>query len=142
MMDNWRPEIGNPLIDDDSERSDPRNLVAIDRARTALPLARTLGCAGPLVVVPDELALHLEVHAPLLMVTASDVVRSKGSAGIALPCEGPILVMGPVSPPLRALRVIEHDSPFTWLARPTLSHAPTISTSLPTRAPRAGPTVR
>jgi hypothetical protein len=113
MLDNWRPERGNPLLDDDGERMDPRHLVAVDRARAAFARARVHGCAGPLVVVADDLALHLNVSAPLLMVTARDVARANGP----LPCRGTIVVMGTVPPPLRGLAEIHRDDRVVWLAR-------------------------
>lgn len=120
MLDNWRPERGNPLIDEPAERDDVRRLVAVDRARVAVPLARTRGCPGPLVIVPDELAFALVdvVDESVLMLTASDVARVKGP----LPCgdgagDGDIAVLGRVPPRLARHRVVRTAGEMTWLAR-------------------------
>lgn len=121
LMDNWRPEGGNPRIDEERERQDPRNLVAIDRTRLAFSIARAQGCAGPLVVVPDALALHLAVDAPLLMVAASDLSRGRHGPP---PCAGPILVMDDVPPLLRAWAVLHREGRLVWLARPGDARAP------------------
>lgn len=113
MLDNWRPEHGNPLMRDEAARSDARNLVATGRARDVRG-ARARSCAGPLVVVPDELALGLAhvVDEPLLMVTASDLKALK-----PLPCEGPIAVRGDIPRALARHPIIARDEPLTWLQR-------------------------
>lgn len=110
MIDNWRPEHGNPLMHDAAGRDDPRRLVAIGRVRDVL--ARSCVCLGPLVVVPDTLALGLAhvVDEPLLMMLASDI---KG----APPCEGPIAVVGAIPHALTKLPIVHRDETITWLAR-------------------------
>lgn len=113
MMDNWRPEAGNPLLAADPARS-PRTLLAIDRARDALPALLKEGChqtgppppvldvvdplaaavaaatPGALLVVDDQHALALADlvdEAPVVLLR-TDLERWRGP----LPCTGPIEV--------------------------------------------------
>ena len=115
MMDNWRPDDGDPLLADGGA-SDVRTLVAVDRARIAWPFALGTSCAagvaagavwgdlapfandvarfaaGALVVVPDRFAFDLAGvrTSPALFVVDADVQRF-GRAG--LPCAGDIWIM-------------------------------------------------
>ncbi|MBI1949570.1 MAG: hypothetical protein HYS27_28040 [Deltaproteobacteria bacterium] len=114
MMDNWRPEAGNPVLAADPARS-PRTLLAIDRARDALPALLRDGCAtvgppvarldvgeplasavsaaapGSLLVVGDHDALALAdlVGAAPVVVLRADLERWRGP----LPCAGPVNVL-------------------------------------------------
>ncbi len=115
MMDNWRPEEGNPVIAADPGLA-PRTLIAIDRARVALPMLVRDGCArattstaavvartrpveaalraappGSLVVLDDEEALALAdlVDAAPVVLVRADLDRWRGP----LPCTGDVRVV-------------------------------------------------
>lgn len=115
MMDNWRPEEGNPLLAADPARR-PRTLLAIDRARDAFPMLQRDGCApsdstatpsspgdaalaqalsraspGALLVLENERALDLGelVAAAPVAVLRADLERWRGP----LPCTGEVLLL-------------------------------------------------
>lgn len=115
MMDNWRPEEGNPLLAADPARR-PRTLLAIDRARDAFPMLTRDGCApggpapaprhppdaalaqalsraapGALLVLENERALDLAelVDAAPVAVLRADLERWRGP----LPCQGEVLLL-------------------------------------------------
>jgi hypothetical protein len=115
LLDNWRPEEGNPILVADE---DLRALVAVDRARVALPLARRERCGpslavtrhalGPpfrelaaltkedsLVVVPDAWADRLDraIGPGPLFVTRTDVERNLKSEPFV--CGEEMLVVAP-----------------------------------------------
>ncbi len=130
MMDNWRPEEGNPLLAADRARS-PRTLLAVDRARDALPVLLRDGCApdashapvridagapldeavamampGSLLVLDDDQALSLGrlVRAAPVTVVRADLERWRGP----LPCAGMVyLVTRPGAPLPRAVARLE-----------------------------------
>lgn len=135
MMDNWRPEEGNPVLAANPSRA-PRALLAIDRSRDAFPRLLSEGCAprgaaaasdparlpvddtlagavsfakpGSLLVLEDERALDLIdlIDAPPLTVVRSDLERWRG----ALPCDGNVVLLrtpgSPMPRPLAALKVL------------------------------------
>lgn len=129
MMDNWRPEEGNPVLARDPARS-PRTLLAIDRGRDALPMLLRSGCApagpaapardlraplhevmdtappGALVVLDDAYALALAdlTRAAAVALVRTDLDRWRGP----LPCTGNVYVVARQRAPLqRALARLE-----------------------------------
>lgn len=132
MMDNWRPEEGNPVLAADTTRA-PRTLLAVDRARDAFPLLQGQGCApapgraaprlhvdttlaeviavappGALLVLEDERALDLAelTEAGPVAAVRADLERWRGP----LPCEGTIFLLrrmgAPMPRPLAGLKVL------------------------------------